>query len=63
MKRRISALVVQYKKVLFTVHVCRFTFVVIVWVPRRKAEVVLEVSPLIQSPGRSASDTDTVLVH
>lgn len=42
---------------------CVCTFVVVAGVTRRKAEEVLEVSPLIQRPGRSVSDTDAVLIH
>lgn len=51
------------EKLSVCVCVCEFTFIVIVGVTRRKAKVVLEVSPLIQHPGWSVSYTDAVLIH
>lgn len=43
--------------------VCVFTFIVIAGVTRRKTEVVLEVSPLVQNPGWSVACMDAVLIH
>lgn len=40
-----------------------FTFIIITGVPWGKAEVVLEVSALVQDPGGAASDAEAILVQ